>query len=50
MSELVIIDAEPKELNFIHLKGHMSARDLARMSGSFGGPVEVDPAQATRPK
>ena len=40
MSEMVIIDAEPKELSFIHLKGHMSANDLAGMGGSFGAPAE----------
>jgi hypothetical protein len=40
ISEMVIIDAEPKELSFIHLKGHMSAKDLSKMSGSFGGPAD----------
>ena len=40
ISEMVIIDAEPKELNFIHLRGHMSASDLSKMSGSFGGPPD----------
>ena len=48
MSEMVIIDAEPTELNFIHLKGHMSVEDLSKMSGSFGGPT--DPALKQGPK
>ena len=40
MSELVIINAEPLELSFIHLRGHMSASDLSQMSASFGGPSD----------
>ncbi len=40
ISDLVIIDAEPKELNFIHLRGHMSPHELSRLSGSFGGPSD----------
>ncbi len=48
MSEMVIIDAEPKDLSFIHLRGHMSPKDLAGMSGSFGGPP--DPGLKQRPK
>ena len=38
MSDMVIINAEPLELNFIHLRGHMTPSDLSKMSGSFGGP------------
>jgi hypothetical protein len=48
ISDLVIIDAEPKELSFIHLKGHMSPKDLSKMSGSFGGPGDLTLKQ--RPK
>jgi Cu/Ag efflux protein CusF len=48
MSEMVIIDAEPLELNFIHLRGHMSLSELSQMSGSFGGPS--DPMLKQRPK
>jgi hypothetical protein len=48
MSEMVIINAEPLELNFIHLRGHMSPSDLSQMSGSFGGPS--DPMLKQRPK
>lgn len=35
-SELVVISAEPKELTFVHLKGHMSAQDLMKMSERYG--------------
>lgn len=35
-SELVVISAEPKELTFVHLKGHMSAEDLMKMSTHYG--------------
>jgi hypothetical protein len=48
MSEMVIIDAAPLELNFIHLRGHMSLSDLSQMSGSFGGPT--DPILKQRPR
>jgi hypothetical protein len=48
MSEMVIIDAAPLELNFIHLRGHMSLSDLSQMSGSFGGPT--DPMLKQRPR
>lgn len=48
MSDMVIINAEPLELNFIHLRGHMSPGDLSEMSGSFGGPA--DPLLKQRPK
>ena len=35
-SELVVISAEPRELTFVHLKGHMSAEDLMKMSTHYG--------------
>lgn len=35
-SELVVIAAEPKELTFVHLKGHMSAEDLMKVSTHYG--------------
>ncbi|HEX3967926.1 MAG TPA: DUF4252 domain-containing protein [Edaphobacter sp.] len=35
-SELVVISAEPKELTFVHLKGHMSAEDLMKVSTHYG--------------
>jgi Domain of unknown function (DUF4252) len=35
-SELVVISAEPMELTFVHLKGHMSAQDLMKMSTHYG--------------
>jgi hypothetical protein len=35
-SELVVINAEPKELTFVHLKGHMSAEDLMKVSTRYG--------------
>jgi hypothetical protein len=36
VSELVVISAEPTELTFVHLKGHMSAEDLMKMSDHYG--------------
>ncbi len=48
MSEMVIINAEPLELSFIRLRGHMSLNELSQMSGSFGGPS--DPMLKQRPK
>lgn len=40
-SELVVIDAEPKELTFVHLKGHMSMEDLMKAGGKYGTPHEA---------
>jgi Domain of unknown function (DUF4252) len=37
-SELVVITAEPKELTFVHLKGHMSMDDLAKAGAHYGVP------------
>lgn len=39
-SELVVIDAEQKELTFVHLKGHMSLQDLTRAGARYGVPNE----------
>lgn len=39
-SELVVIDAEPKELTFVHLKGHMSLQDLTKAGARYGVPNE----------
>jgi hypothetical protein len=35
-TELVVISAEPKELTFVHLKGHMSAEDLMKVGTHYG--------------
>jgi Domain of unknown function (DUF4252) len=37
-SELVVISAEPRELTFVHLKGHMSMEDLTKMGAHYGVP------------
>jgi Domain of unknown function (DUF4252) len=37
-SELVVISAEPTELTFVHLKGHMSMNDLSKMGSHYGVP------------
>ena len=37
-SELVVISAEPMELTFVHLKGHMSADDLMMVGSHYGVP------------
>jgi Domain of unknown function (DUF4252) len=40
-SELVVIDAEPRELTFVHLKGHMSSNDLMKMGAHYGVPQDT---------
>ena len=35
MNEFVIMTAEPKEVNFIHIKGRMSFDDLGKMGGAI---------------
>lgn len=35
-SELVVIEAEPTELTFVHLKGHMSLDELIKAGGKYG--------------
>ena len=42
-NELVVIDAEPKELTFVHLKGRMSLEDLQNMKGMMGAPAAPTP-------
>ncbi len=37
-SELVVITAEPKELTFVHLKGHMSLDELSTVGRHYGVP------------
>ncbi len=37
MNELVVISAEPKELTFVHLKGHIDMSDLKKFGGGGGG-------------
>lgn len=39
-SELVVIDAEPMELTFVHLKGHMSLEELMKAGGKYGVPQD----------
>jgi hypothetical protein len=41
-SELVVITAEPKELTFVHLKGHMSMDELTKMGAHYGVPPGSD--------
>lgn len=38
MIELVVIDAEPLELDFVHLKGHMSMSDMMEVGKQYGAP------------
>ena len=38
-SEMVVITVEPRELNFVHLKGHMSLRELSKMGAKYGAPT-----------
>ncbi len=46
--ELVLIDAEPKELTFIHLTGRVSLSDLGKLGGLAGGAT-ADPKLQHRP-
>ncbi len=46
--ELVLIDAEPKELTFIHLTGHVSLSDLNKLGG-FAAGAASNPKLAHRP-
>ena len=38
ISELVVISAEPKELTFVHLKGHLSMDQLMKAGAKYGAP------------
>lgn len=40
-SEMVVITAEERELNFVHLKGHMPLKDLTKVGGKFGAVAPV---------
>ncbi|HEU5342550.1 MAG TPA: DUF4252 domain-containing protein [Edaphobacter sp.] len=42
VTELVVIDAEPNELTFVHLKGHMSMSDLEKAGSKYGGSQKKD--------
>ena len=46
MLELVVIDAEPRELNFVHLKGHMSMADMMKVGRQYGAPAPPPPPPA----
>lgn len=37
-TELVVISAEPMELTFVHLKGHMTMQELTKMGAHYGVP------------
>jgi hypothetical protein len=41
-SELVVISAEASELNFVHLKGHMSLEELTQAGAKYGVPQGTD--------
>lgn len=41
-SELVVIAAQPLELTFVHLKGHMSLNELTRAGAKYGVPQASD--------
>jgi len=41
-SELVVISAEAAELNFVHLKGHMSMQELTQAGAKYGVPQGTD--------
>lgn len=40
-SELVVIAAEPQELTFVHLKGHMSLDELTKAGAKYGVPQDA---------
>ncbi len=41
-SELVVIAAEPQELTFVHLKGHMSLDQMMKAGTKYGVPANAD--------
>ena len=49
MLELVVIDAEPMELNFVHLKGHMSMSDMMKVGQQYGAPAPPTPPAPSAP-
>ena len=49
-TELVVISAEAAELNFVHLKGHMTMEELTRAGAKFGVPQVAEPKGKKGPK
>ena len=49
-SELVVISAEPTELTFVHLKGHMSMDELTKAGAKYGVPQTGDKDSGKKPK
>ena len=47
--EMVIISAEPKELNFVHLKGNVSMGDVKGFGGLMNGVMNSN-GSVTDPK
>jgi hypothetical protein len=39
-TELIVIEAEPRALTFVHLKGHMTMRELTKIGGKYGVPQD----------
>jgi hypothetical protein len=39
-TELIVIEAEPRALTFVHLKGHMTMRELMKIGGKYGVPQD----------
>jgi hypothetical protein len=48
-SEMVVVDAEPQEVNFVHLKGHFTMADLKHFGAGNLGAVP-DPKLSQRPQ
>jgi uncharacterized protein YxeA len=49
-AELVVISAEANELNFVHLKGHMTLQELESAGAKFGVPQSAVQAPEKRSK
>jgi hypothetical protein len=49
-SELVVISAEPTELTFVHLKGHMTMDELTKAGAKYGVPQAATEDDETRRK
>ncbi len=47
ITEILILNAEPQELNLVHLKGQLSMQDLKKFGVDLG---EADPGDAVDPK
>ena len=39
-TELIVIEAEPRALTFVHLKGHMTMRELTKIGAKYGVPQD----------